>query len=581
MDPVRRLAIGLGFVSLLAGCTIETGYEPPPPPPWGVPITGGTMTISRDGQRAIVADPDRDRVVVVDLASKQILDTIALAAGSQPGRVIEDGAGRIHVALRGSGELLTITGVDRQLRAICGEPRGLAWDPAGDLVHVACATGELVSVPASGGDPVRVVRLGRDLRDVIVREGGLVVTTFRAAQILEVDAAGAVVSRIQPPVTTRPDVDARMSPVLVDAIPEVAWRTIALADGRLLMSHQRRLGAVLRVQTGGYGGHCNGSPVESALTIVGTDGVPFAIPPITFATLPVDVAVNPQTGELAVASAGQDSIQLVAASQTTNPDMGGCGGISASFTTLAPGTPTSVGYRPDGTLVVFYPDSDVLALFDGATSRTISLGAGPAADAGRTLFHHATLSGLACASCHPEGRDDGGVWTFDTLGVCRTQSLAGGILSRAPYHWGGDMPTLHALVENVLTERMAGPPVSRDDERALGAWLDRVPAPKGVTLDADQVIRGEALFRAPEQGCTSCHTGALYTNNQLASVGTGAPLKVPSLVGVGARAPFLHDGCAATLRDRFGACGGGDAHGHTSQLSEAQLADLTAYLESL
>jgi hypothetical protein len=47
------------------------------------------------------------------------------------------------------------------------------------------------------------------------------------------------------------------------------------------------------------------------------------------------------------------------------------------------------------------------------------------------------------------------------------------------------------------------------------------------------------------------------------------------------RAPYLHDGCAATLADRFGACGGGDRHGATSTLSSAELADLIAYLETL
>jgi len=45
----------------------------------------------------------------------------------------------------------------------------------------------------------------------------------------------------------------------------------------------------------------------------------------------------------------------------------------------------------------------------------------------------------------------------------------------------------------------------------------------------------------------------------------------------------MHDGCAPTLADRFGSgsCGGGDQHGVTSNLTRAQLADLTAYLTSL
>jgi hypothetical protein len=45
----------------------------------------------------------------------------------------------------------------------------------------------------------------------------------------------------------------------------------------------------------------------------------------------------------------------------------------------------------------------------------------------------------------------------------------------------------------------------------------------------------------------------------------------------------MHDGCATTLLDRFTntRCGGGDAHGHTTQLEAAQLDDLVAYLRTL
>jgi hypothetical protein len=49
------------------------------------------------------------------------------------------------------------------------------------------------------------------------------------------------------------------------------------------------------------------------------------------------------------------------------------------------------------------------------------------------------------------------------------------------------------------------------------------------------------------------------------------------------RAPFMHDGCATTLADRFSSstCGGGDKHGATSTLTPTQIADLTAYLQTL
>jgi mono/diheme cytochrome c family protein len=173
------------------------------------------------------------------------------------------------------------------------------------------------------------------------------------------------------------------------------------------------------------------------------------------------------------------------------------------------------------------------------------------------------------------------VWSFDTLGARRTMSLAGGILARAPFHWSGDMSDLGVLMTEVFAVRMAGGELEDADVTAFGAWLDRIPAPKGVVRDADAVARGQALFNAKEVGCAECHGGSSLTNNAIVDVGTGAKLKVPSLVGVGARAPFLHDGCALTLGDRFGSCGGGDAHGKTQQLSATQLADLVAYLEAL
>lgn len=43
----------------------------------------------------------------------------------------------------------------------------------------------------------------------------------------------------------------------------------------------------------------------------------------------------------------------------------------------------------------------------------------------------------------------------------------------------------------------------------------------------------------------------------------------------------MHDGCAPTLEDRFGACGDGDAHGRTSHLDASQRSELVAYLKSL
>ncbi len=133
---------------------------------------------------------------------------------------------------------------------------------------------------------------------------------------------------------------------------------------------------------------------------------------------------------------------------------------------------------------------------------------------------------------------------------------------------------------------MGGPKQTPERKQALERWLSSLEPPAAIVDAADaQAQRGRALFESAGVGCSSCHSGAKLTSNRSVHVGTTEPghlLQVPSLHGVAYRAPFLHNGCAATLRDRFNpSCGGGDNHGKTSQLGEDQVGDLVRYLESL
>jgi cytochrome c peroxidase len=128
---------------------------------------------------------------------------------------------------------------------------------------------------------------------------------------------------------------------------------------------------------------------------------------------------------------------------------------------------------------------------------------------------------------------------------------------------------------------MGGQSLMPDQMAALQGWVEAVPAPPAPTwVDVSAAARGQALFEGAKAGCSSCHSGTKLTNNQTLDVGTGAPFQVPPLVGVGWRAPFLHDGCAATLADRFGSCAT-PAHGNTASLTSANVSDLVAYLETL
>jgi hypothetical protein len=72
-------------------------------------LSGGTLLSTSDGKWLVAADPDRDRIYFVDVDHNQLSHVRELAASAEPGRLIEDGSGRIHVALRGRGALLTLT----------------------------------------------------------------------------------------------------------------------------------------------------------------------------------------------------------------------------------------------------------------------------------------------------------------------------------------------------------------------------------------------------------------------------------------------------------------------------------------
>jgi mono/diheme cytochrome c family protein/DNA-binding beta-propeller fold protein YncE len=604
-------------LALLVGC-----HEGKTPPPWGVPVSGGTMVVARSGSHAIIADPDRDRILAVDLATREVTFEMALNAGDQPGRVIEDGAGRFHSALRGGGALLTfnLAGEVLARRDVCGEPRGLAWDAATENVYVACATGELVTFQAAGGEYTRIVRLERDLRDVIVQADKLVITKFRSSEILTVDTAGAIVGRVVPPTVQRfggfgggfPESSdgGATSPSepggLVNAVPAVAWRMVSLPDGRIVVSHQRqvqdKLGAAQ--ETGGYGTGC-GSPVEAAITVIAPGQPPVAALPIAQGALPVDIAISKAGDKIAVLTAGNRNVRVQQTSfALSSRDMNDCRppdfpddpkddddmdddtDEDTDEDVDEGGAPTALSFTPNGDLVVYFPEKPMLEIHRGGTQtlapEVVVLPGAAGVDAGRSVFHRQTAIGLACASCHPEGREDGLVWDFVEFGKRRTQNLAGDILQRAPYHWSGDMNSLPTLMDDVFAVRMAGGALSERQKRSLGPWLNRIPAPApAYTAPFEAIERGKAIFESAATGCVSCHGGALLTNNVLVDVGTGGKFKVPSLRGIGARAPFMHDGCAKTLTDRFTVCGNSTSHGLTQTLGPTEIADLVAYLETL
>lgn len=585
-------------------------------------IQGGTLTIGAAGNIAAASDPDRDRIWLVDLEASSVLRQLELAPGSEPGRIAALPDGGFRVVLRGTGQIATVN-ADRtlgELRSVCATPQGLAHD-AGWL-HVACANGELVSLNLADGTERRRY-YDRDLRDVVVLGGKLLVSRFRSAEVIRIDLA----KHLDPTVSI-PEIETRWRPGMTDGVttPAVAWRLIPDASGsRALMVHQRgstENKEVVITDNGGYGGGpdpCSPSIVQTAVSEFTVDGVVSSGAGVSGLVLPVDIAIGPAgtvspDETLTIAAAGNlndpSSFVPAAASGSRNsfmfggffPGEGGFavprGDFEGGDARFAPtggfGCPPSDGIRfQDGRQVVavaydrtgrlIAQTRDPWAIvIDGGT--TISLPGTDRKDSGHDLFHEDTGGGLACASCHPGGGDDGQVWTFETLGQRRTQNISGGILGTEPFHWTGDMHDFGTLSHEVFSERMGGPDLPPSHTGALATWIDTMPAQTASHVsDPLAVERGRAIYNRADVACASCHGGDRLSNNTTVDVGTGLLLQVPSLVGVSLRAPFMHTGCATTLEERFTnpACGGGDLHGQTSQLSATEIDDLVAYLGTL
>ncbi len=382
-----------------------------------------------------------------------------------------------------------------------------------------------------------------------------------------------------------------MPPGQLTFAPEVAWRTVAVPGGGLAMLHQRAQEEAVSTMPGGYtqGGGCPGvGIVQDAITLVRPGTAPPIASPLGMMAIAVDLAVSADGTQIAVASPGNanvggfSSVNTYATSQVQEQGALCC---LPSGTIALPQPATAVTFDGMGQVVVQIREpAEILVASTGAT---IALPGASVANEGHDIFHTATKAGIACASCHPEAGDDGRVWQFVGLGPRRTQNIRGGVLARVPFHWGGDIPDMDDLVTQVLVGRMGGEGLDRFQTDELGVWMDTQPALAPPTpSNPAAVARGKKTFEDPSVGCATCHSGPQLSDHQLVDVGTGEttgePFKVPSLIAVGYRAPYLHNGCAATLQDRFSpACDNGNQHGTTQQLSTDQIDDLISYLKSL
>jgi len=205
---------------------------------------------------------------------------------------------------------------------------------------------------------------------------------------------------------------------------------------------------------------------------------------------------------------------------------------------------------------------------------------------GRKLFYSATDSamaahsgGISCATCHYDGRNDGLTWTF-AVGERQTPSLAGVVSQTTPVTWTNDVPSVATEVRLTSKERMGGTGASVSQSSMVEAYIDITPYPESRTdLDQDAVARGRDLFFG-EAECSTCHNGAAYTDRKAYDMAGLQQVMTPTLRGIAATGPYLHDGRAQDLRELV-EIAEDNQMGKTNHLSEQQKSDLALFLTTL
>ena len=212
---------------------------------------------------------------------------------------------------------------------------------------------------------------------------------------------------------------------------------------------------------------------------------------------------------------------------------------------------------------------------------------------GEMYFHDATLcyqQWQSCASCHPDGREDGLFWDLLNDGIGNPKNTKSLLLSHRtpPVMATGIRKDAEAAVRAGIKHSYfsALPDSVACAIDAYLASLKPVPSPYLIKgrMSKEAKTGGKVFKRA---GCAECHPKHLFTDLRSYNVGTGTgrdkhhTFDTPTLVELWRTAPYLYDGRTDSLYEILTEYNKSDMHGKTSSLSNIELYDLIEYLLSL
>ena len=594
-----------------------------------------TLAVAPDGSLWVVCDGDA-RIDVIDQSVGQNVESIALPYASRPyGIAMRPDGLSAYVTLRATGEVAEIDVASRALArvtAVGPDPRGLAIAADSERIFVTRFVSEsrraapeqpsgTPSLSSGRGAAERHWRSGRDVRD---REGA------PFAEIYELSATSfSVVRTLRLALDDGPDTEAGGR-----GLPNyLGSPTVSPDGGRLWVPSKKD--NILR------GLRRDGLPLtheNTVRTIVSqidlTTGVEIGASRLDFndRDLAFAVEMSPLGDYAFHALQGSNAVAVTDAySGVLAAGVDGTGLAPQGLALTSDGSALFVHNFMSRSIAAY----DVQGVTDSTSFAMPLLGTwttvsneqlAPDVLRGKQIFYNATDPRMnqdgyiSCASCHLDGEQDGRVWDFSDRGegLRNTISLLGRRgTGHGNVHWtanfdeiqdfehdmrgpfGGDGFLSDAQWNSGTVSQPLGTPKAglSSDLDALAAYVSSL-ASVGLsphrnsdgTLTADAVA-GKALFASLQ--CGQCHSGPDYTDSSsgvLHDVGTlrrrsgeasGAALvglDTPTLRGLWATAPYLHDGSARTLMDVLTTRNPNGQHGATASLSREQRRQLAAYL---
>ncbi|TNE88163.1 MAG: c-type cytochrome [Deltaproteobacteria bacterium] len=591
------------------------------------------------GSRTIAANADMDHIVALNVEEGTL--TVAqvnglaqdpIEVGSEPTRVARVGD-RYFVTLRGEGALAVVelqgsTAVVVDRLPLGAEPFGVVASEEGEL-FVALA-GENAVVALDSDTLVETGRWSVPDEPRWVAVGGhrrVYVGSMKNASLHQIDLDRDVVERVELPTVTRSLQDGES----VELTNRITGDMSVSPDGRFLavpiLSVDNRTSGNGQSQTSDttYGSSSPGPDRFNpgvALMGLGRNGDadnPLAVLSATtedfsddrFAaarSFPSAAIYSPAGDQILVPMEGSHVVSVLQLQQEAfdnglvSPELFKMNGYS---------TPLAVAYAtPTGPRSLAFVDQDE-AVVHNWLDRSVSVMGGidfnhgefgsstsmdtpievshfsTSVERGRNAFNTATNSsmqapgsGVTCATCHFDGREDGLTWSLED-GPRQTMNLGGVMSDTLPITWDGSVQQITTEVILTSGNRMGGEGADPQLAADVAAYIDitRAALPSWE-IDGDAIARGEVLFNREDVGCAECHPAPTFTDGENHEVIGGRMINTPTLRGLAASGPYFHNGEAMDLdavlsTSRIGRMG------DIGMLSTDEIEDLRAYLLSL